>query len=111
MSIRIEKYIIYGIKFGEEFTKEFWKKEFYDKEVWEKSKPKDKPYFLTDGMSGEYTFFGFIQELSDGFNEPEEKVINLSFTDVVLISRLYELYPDIEINTDDIKMYFLPHYV
>lgn len=42
MSTRIESYIIYGLKFGKEFTEDFWKKDFYDhdKEAWEEKNQK-----------------------------------------------------------------------
>lgn len=111
MSTRVENYLIYGLKFGEEFTKDFWEQEFYDKEVWDKRKPKDKPYFITDGMNGNYTFFGFITELSNGWNDAEEQEINLSVTKVEIISRFYELYPYAKIKDEDIKMFFFPHWV
>jgi hypothetical protein len=111
MSTRIENYLIYGLKFGEDFTNDFWKKDFNDQEHWDKNKPKDKPYFLTDGMCGDYTFFGFITQLSDGWDYPKEIEINLSFTKVEIISKFYGLYPDLKINDEDIKMYFLPHWV
>lgn len=111
MSTRIENYLIYGIKFGEDFTEKYWEKEFYPKMEWNKNKPKDNPFFITDGMNGLYTFFGFIIQLSDGWNDPEEIIVNLSFTKVEIISKLLELYPDIKIDEDDIKLYYLPHYV
>lgn len=108
MSTRVENYLIYGLKFGEDFTRDFWKQDFCDNMVWNKNKPKDKPFFITDGMNGNYTFFGFITELSNGFDEME---ISLSFTKVEIISKIYELYPNLEINDEDIKMFFLPHWV
>jgi hypothetical protein len=111
MSTSIENYIIYGLKFGEEFTKKFWRKEFYDKELWDENKPKNKPYFITDGMNGSYTFFGFITELSNRWNELEEKEIDLSFTKAEIISKFHNLYPDSKIADEDIKLFFLPHWV
>jgi hypothetical protein len=111
MSTRVEKYIIYGLKFGEDFTKEYWKKDFYDAMEWNKNKPSDKPFFLTDGMNGSYTFFGFITELHNGWDEIEEKEINLSCTKAELVHRFYELYPDSILVDEDIKLYFLPHWV
>ena len=111
MSTRIENYIIYGLKFGEDFTNDYWEKDFRDEMEWDKTKPKDKPFFITDGMNGEYTFFGFITQLSNGGDDAEETEINLSFTKVEIISRFYELYPDAKIKDEDIKMFFLPHWV
>jgi hypothetical protein len=111
MSTRVERYLIYGLKFGEEFTKDFWKKDFYDNEVWNKRKLKDKPFFITDGMNGDYTFFGFITELANGWDDVKEQEINISFTKVEIISKFYQLYPDTKIKDEEIKMFFLPHWV
>jgi len=110
MSTRIENYLIYGLRFGEKFTNEYWKKDFYDEEEWDNKKPKDKPYFLTDGMNGDYTFFGFITQLSNGWDDAEEKEINLSFTKAEVVSNFYKLYPDEKITDEDIKLFFLPHW-
>lgn len=111
MSVRVENYLIYGIKLGCEFTKDFWKQDFYDDECWCRGKAEKEPYFLTDGMNGGYTFFGFITELSDGFDEPEEKEISLFFTDAEIIQKFYKLYPNEKINDGDIKLFYLPHWV
>lgn len=110
MSTRVESYLIYGVKFKEEFTENFWEQEFYDDEVWDKSKPKDKPFFITDGMNGDYTFFGFITELSNGWDDAEEKEINLESNKQEIISKFHELYPDMKITEEDIKLFFLPHW-
>ena len=111
MSTRIENYLIYGLKFGEEFTHDFWEKDFYDEEKWDSKKPKHKPYFLTDGMNGDYTFFGFITELGNGWDEAEEQEINMLFSKEAIFSKFRELYPDFPITYEDIKLYFLPHWV
>ena len=57
MPTRIENYIIYGLKFGEDFTKDFWEKDFSDEMEWDKNKSKDKPFFISDGMNCDYTFY------------------------------------------------------
>ena len=111
MSTRIENYIIYGLKFGEDFTNDYFEKDFRDEMEWDKNKPKDKPFFITDGMNGDYTFFGFITQLSNGWDDAEETEIKLSFTKVEIISRFYELYPEAKITDEDIKLFFLPHWV
>lgn len=112
MSTKIESYLIYGLKFGEEFTNEFWNKDFRDEMEWNENKPKDKPFFVTDGMNGAYTFFGFITQLTNGnYDDLQEKEIDLSFTKVEIISKFYELYPDEKVMDEDIKMFFLPHWV
>ena len=111
MSTRVESYLIYGLKFGEDFTRNYWEQEFRDNEEWNNEKPKDKPFFISDGMCANYTFFGFITELSNGWDDAKEQEIDLSFTKVEIISKFYELYPNAEINDEDIKMFFLPHWV
>jgi hypothetical protein len=122
MSIRIEYYLIYGLKFDEEFTNDYWEKEFYNNEEWNKNKPLDKPFFITDGMTGDYTFFGFKNELSNGWDDPKEQEINLEYLNnnnnnnnnnnkKEIIQKFNRLYPDIEIKEEQIKMYFLPHWV
>lgn len=111
MSTRIENYIIYGLKFGENFTKDFWEKDFSDEMEWDKNKPKDKPFFISDGMNGNYTFFGFITQLSNGWDNTEETEIKLDFSKTEIISKFHELYPEVKITDDDIKLFFLPHWV
>lgn len=110
MSVRVENYLVYGCKFGEEFTEEYWEKDFRDNTEWEKHKPKDQPFFITDGMNGSYTFFGFICQLSNGsYYEDEAKEIDFSYNENQVREKLCELYPGMEI--PDIKLYYLPHYV
>lgn len=113
MSTRIERYIIYGIKFGEEFTEDFWKKDFYDDECWDKDKPEDEPFFITDGMNGSYTFFGFIQELDNGHYDFEEEIteIRREYGAHDVIDKFNLLYPGANIVTSDVKMHYLPHFV
>ena len=108
MSVRLENYLIYGCEFGEEFTTNFWGKDFYDEMVWNNKKPKSEPFFITDGMDGVYTFFGFIHQLSDGFDN-STKEIDLQHNRNVIVEKLQELYPDMDI--PNIRLYYLPHYV
>lgn len=110
MSVRVEQYLIYGCKFGEEFTEEYWEKDFRDDTEWEEDKPKDQPFFITDGMNGDYTFFGIICQLSDGGDDDyDAKEIDFPYNKEVIIEKFSELYPDTEI--PEIKLYYLPHYV
>jgi hypothetical protein len=110
MSVRVENYLVYGCKFGEEFTEEYWEKDFRDDTEWDEDKPTDKPHFITDGMNGNYTFFGFICQLSDGGDDDyEAKEIDFSYNENQVKEKLCELYPEMEI--PDIKLYYLPHYV
>ncbi len=112
MSVQKEEYIIYGCKFDEDFTEEFWKKDFRDEEEWEEDKDEDEPYFLTDGMSGEYTFFGFIERIADGFDESNGEIIEFDQPTKeqkqTIIKKLKKLYPKMKV--PEIKMYYVPHY-
>lgn len=112
MSVNKEVYIIFGLKLNEEITREYWEKDFRDETEWDKDKPKNKPFFITDGMSGDYTFFGFIQELNDGSYDFIEEITEIK-TDFNASDVIYEfknLFPEITANEHDVKMYYLPHY-
>lgn len=112
MSVRKETYIIYGIKLDEDFTKKFWSESFYDDMVWEKTKPKNKPYFITDGMNGNYTFFGIITQLTNGsYDEEDYKEIEIDKkSKPFYIENCFRaFYPDMKI--EKVKLYYLPHYV
>lgn len=111
MSTRKETYIIFGCKFGEEFTKEYWRKDFYDEMEWGKNKPKNKPFFISDGMNGDYTFFGVINQLSKGGDDEDYKEIEISpdFEPFDIEEKFKELYPNEEL--PEIKIYYLPHWV
>lgn len=110
MSVRVENYLVYGCKFGDAFTEEYWEKDFRDDTEWDKNKPKDQPFFITDGMNGDYTFFGFICQLSNcSYYEDKVKEINFNYNENQVKEKLCELYPGMEI--PDIKLYYLPHYV
>lgn len=107
MSTRIENYIIYGFKLDEKFTNEFWESENYDKYD-SYSRKENEVRFLTDGMNGNYTWFGLIKEL----DESEVEEINVNFTEADINSiknKFHELYPDMGI--PEIKLYFVPHWV
>jgi hypothetical protein len=109
MSVRKEDYLIYGCKFDEEFTEDFWEQDFRDEMEWDEDKPKDKPYFITDGMNGDYTFFGFICQLSDGGDDDyEPKEIDFQYNQRVIMEKFSELYPDMEL--PNIRLWYLPHY-
>ena len=110
MSVRVENYLIYGCKFGEEFTEDYWEQDFRDEMEWEEDKPQDQPFFITDGMNGNYTFFGLICQLSDGGDDDyEAKEINFEHNERAVVEKFSELYPDMEIPA--IKLYYLPHWV
>lgn len=113
MSVRRESYIVFGLKLDENFTNEYWDKEFYPETEWNKNKPKDKPFFITDGMNGLYTFFGFIQMLNDGSYDFEEDITELKydFDKSIVVSEFSKLFPELTVNEYDVKMFYLPHFV
>jgi len=111
MSVQVQNYLIHGIKFGEDFTNEYWEKDFRDEMEWNRNRPQHQPFFITDGMCGNYTFFGFIVQLSDGWEEPKEVELDLDFNKNLILEKLKELYPELEIKEDQIKTYYLPHWV
>ena len=113
MSVRKEAYIIFGLKLNEQITEEYWEKDFRDETEWDKNKPKDKPFFITDGMNGDYTFFGFIQELNNGRYDFEEEITEIKndFKASDVISEFKNLFPEITANEWDVKLYYLPHFV
>lgn len=104
MSTRIEHYIIYGIKLDEEFTNEYWEKDFRDETEYNPLKS-SKPSFLTDGMNGDYTYFGFIKPLDNH----KETVLGFTVADSIDIrNKFNELYPEMTI--PEIKLYHVPHW-
>jgi hypothetical protein len=113
MSVRRESYIVFGLKLDENFTNEYWDKDFYPETEWNKNKPNDKPFFITDGMNGLYTFFGFIQMLNDGSYDFEEDITELKydFDKSIVVSEFSKLFPELTVNEYDVKMFYLPHFV
>jgi hypothetical protein len=113
MSVRREAYIVFGLKLDENFTNEYWDKDFYPDTEWNKNKLKDKPFFITDGMNGLYTFFGFIQMLNDGSYDFEEDITELKydFDKSIVVTEFSKLFPELTVNEYDVKMFYLPHFV
>jgi hypothetical protein len=113
MSVRREAYIVFGLKLDENFTNEYWDKDFYPDTEWNKNKPKDNPFFITDGMNGLYTFFGFIQMLNDGSYDFEEDITELKydFDKSIVVNEFSKLFPELTVNEYDVKMFYLPHFV
>lgn len=103
MSARVITYLIYGFKLDSEFTEEYWNSENFDKYEFDSDKP-DEPLFLTDGMDGEYTYFGFIKEL----DMEEAMEINLNYNNEAIIDKFSELYPSVTI--PEIKLISLLHW-
>ena len=115
MSVSKETYLIYGLKFDREFTKEFWKKDFREEMEYFDKQDSSKIMFLTDGMNGDYTFFGQIIELSNRGEWYEDEIkeveLNTFRSQAIIYTEFMKLYPDSEIKITDIKLYYVPHYV
>lgn len=104
MSTSVDHYIIYGIKLDSEFTEEYWQMDFYPEMEYEPLKP-FKPLFLTDGMNGNYTYFGFIKEL----DSDDETILDINgFSSEEITRKFQELYP--ELTMPEIKLYHVPHW-
>jgi hypothetical protein len=113
MSVRKEVYVIFGLKLNEQITEDYWEKNFRDKMEWNNRKPKDKPFFITDGMNGLYSFFGFIQEINNGCYDFEEDITELKydFDKSTIVDEFSKLFPEVVVGENDVKLYYLPHFV
>jgi hypothetical protein len=113
MSVRKEVYIIFGLKLNGQITEEYWEKDFRGETEWNENKPKNKPFFITDGMNGDYTFFGFIQEINNGKYDFEEEIteIKYDYNAEEVIEEFKKLFPEITANEWDVKLYYVPHFV
>ena len=111
MSIRRQHYLIYGLEFNEDFTKNHTRRNL-GHENWSERTPTIKPAFLVDGMCGEYTYFGFITQLSNGWDEDEvSKEITMPFDKDIVISEFKRIYPNIKVVPEDIKLFFVLYWV
>lgn len=116
MSVRREEYIVLGCKLNEEFTDNLFKGDetFYEKILGEYGWKKNNEYkiqMLIDGMNGDYTFFGFITQLNNGYEENYDitEILEITFEQKELIKlKFNELFPDIKM--PEIKAYHVPHY-
>lgn len=115
MSVRKETYLIYGLKFDGDFTKEYWEKDFREETEYFDKQDSGKIMFLTDGMNGDYTFFGQIIELGNRGDWYEDEIkeveLNTFRSQAIIYSEFMKLYPESEIKITDIKLYYVPHYV
>ena len=109
MSVGKQSYIITGYRFGEEFTNEYFEQDFRDEMEWEEDKPINEPFFITDGMNGGYTFFGFITLLGEGGWEEDIKELNLEPPNEGRIEEVFKRFFPQE-TIPEIKTYYLPHY-
>ena len=113
MSVLRKSYIIYGLKLSKKITEDYAEIYFRDSTEWNKKRPKNKPFFITDVMNGEYTFFGFIQELNNGKYDFEEEIIEIKndFKAIEVISKFKNFFPEISAKEFDVKWYYVPHFV
>jgi len=115
MSVRKEKYLIKGIKLGEGFTEKYLDSEIYDElEYSDKDRNKLTLRFLSDGMNGQYTFFGQIQELLEAKDFYEDKIQEVKvfdFTNSYIAEEFNKHFPnEQEIAENDVKIYYVVHY-
>ena len=113
MSVRKEVYIIFGVKLSEQLTREYWEKPFSNDTEWNKNKPNGKPFFISDGMNGLYTFFGYVQQINDGSYDFEEHIteLNFNYDKSTIIDEIARFFPELTVNECDVKFYYLPHFV
>lgn len=109
MSVRKEKYLVKGVKFGEDFTDFIFEEEDTYCDYFFRN---GKGLLLPDGNAGFYTFFGIIEQISDGFNDWDENILEIDTitkeeTDFIE-SKFKELFPNKEL--PEIKNYYVPHY-
>ena len=116
MGVNREEYIVIGCKLGKKFTKKLWKRVDEDSELesqynWNEKREKRAQY-ITDGMSGEYTFFGLIKQLSDGFDGENTDIIEFEEPTAEKKQQVEEKFKELFPNEEmpPIKMYYLPHY-
>jgi len=115
MGVDREEYVVIGCCLDDKFTKKLWKREDRDEidelYCWEKER-EDQIQYLTDGMSGQYTMFGFIRQLSDGQGDENYEMIEFeeptSAKKQEIAKKFKELFP--EEKMPEVKMYYLPHY-
>ena len=114
MSVRKETYIVLGFKFDSEFTEDYWEKDFRDETEYFGKNDNGKIMFITDGMNGNYTFFGQIIELGtkgEWYKDQVQEIdLNTSSTDEI-VKTFKQYYPESTLQAEDVKLYYLPHYV
>ena len=115
MSVSKETYMVFGFKFDGDFTEEYWDEDFRDETEYWDEKDSGKIKFLTDGMNGDYTFFGQIIELGKRGDWYEDEIKEFDLTQIVssneILKKFKEFYPKSELKTEDVKLYYVPHYV
>lgn len=78
MSVQKEIHIVYGYKLDEKFTELYWESELYETHEFQTNDDKNFK-FLSDGMNGDYTFYGYIEKIHGGWVwEEEDKIIDLA---------------------------------
>ena len=115
MSVRKETYIILGFKFDSEFTEDYWEKDFRDETEYHGKNDNGKIMFITDGMNGNYTFFGQITELGTRGDWYEDQIKEIDIPRdmkcIEIFQKFKQYYPESDLQVKDVKLYYLPHYV
>lgn len=108
MGVTRQEYLIVGCKFEDkEFIKQYWDMEDLRDEL----EFNDNPWILSDGMNGDYMFFGKIEELTNGYDENYtitqfNKIMDHEHEEIKL--KFQEVFPDVEM--PEICTYHVPHY-
>lgn len=116
MGVNREEYIIIGCKFDRDFTQRLFDREDYDdfnsEHEWSKGDEK-KIKILSDGMSGDYTFLGYILQIGDGYDENADSIEFKPVTkkqEEKILEKFTELFPQESRSLAQVKMYYTPHY-
>ena len=107
MGVSRKEYLIVGCKFEDErFIKDYWNMD----ELRDELEFVDDPWILSDGMSGNYMFFGKIEHLTE-YGENDEitqimKIMDHQHEEIKL--KFQDTFPDVEM--PEICTYHVPHY-
>ena len=117
MGVRREEWLVTGFKLDQEWIQdtigedrnEEMESELDNREVFKKT---GIAGILSDGMCGEYTFFGICKQISDGWEGESSEIIELSMPTNGQIEQIHnnwaKYFGDNEM--PPIKTYFVPHF-
>lgn len=108
MGMKLEKYIIYGVWLGEEFTHDYLLRPERE-ELDRKLVNTENPWLIVDGMDGKYSFFGIIKRIDE-----DEVISGYDFDcDNLVITSIKDKWDKYfsEFEFPNIRTYHLNHYV
>jgi len=112
MGVRKETYIVYGCKFDEGFTEKLFRREDWDTLYDMLEDTKGDRWLLSDGMSGQYTYFGIITKLSNGWDDDDYREIEFKAPTAkqkeLIRTKFREHFGNLVL--PKITMYYVPHY-